>query len=308
MNIEFEGKQPLTSYRKISIASWRHPRDPSIYVMLDLPTEKASLFLKQKSADTPLTLTHYVSKILAHCLQQYPHLNHVLRMGQLYRRRDVDIFISTLIKTQKGNDLSGYIIRQTDQKSLTEIAEIMKNKALDLRRNQDEENQILQNIVNPTPSLLLRPLMWLQEFLQFTCNLSFPKLGLSQDRFGSAMITNIGALGIDNAFIPLSPYSRCPFIIGIGKVRKAPVVEGDQVVVGEKVYITFTADHRHVDGAHVSHMIRRFKKIFQNPESFPAVFECREKTILEQADTVRKDVGVYLTQEDLDQYRTTGRE
>jgi pyruvate dehydrogenase E2 component (dihydrolipoamide acetyltransferase) len=273
MNIELEGKQTLTSYRKISIASWQHPRDPSIYVMLDLPVEKAVHFLENSSVDTPVTLTHFVTKIIAHCLQQYPPLNHVLRMGQLHRRKDVDIFISTLIKTPKGNDLSGYVIRQADRKSIGQIAETMKTRTLDLRRNQDEDNRILQNIVNPVPSLLLKPLLRIQEFLQFTLNLSFPKLGLAKDRFGSAMITNIGALGIDNAFIPLSPYSRCPFIIGIGKVRKAPVVKGDQVVVGEMVSITFTADHRYVDGAHVSHMIRRFKKVFQNPESFPAIFE-----------------------------------
>ncbi len=272
MNIELEGKQTLTSYRKISIASWRHPRDPSIYVMLDLPVDEALRFMKEQSGDTPLTLTHFVTKVIAHCLQQYPQLNHVLRMRNLYQRKDVDIFISTLIKTPKGKDLSGYVIRQADQKPIDEIAEIMKSRTEDLRRNRDEENQILQNIVNPTPSLLMKPLMWVQEFLQFTLNVSFPKLGLTRDRFGSAMITNIGALGIENAFIPLSPYTRCPLIMGIGKVRQAPMVKEDQVVVGNRVSITFTSDHRYVDGAHVAHMIRRFKKIFADPGSFPQVF------------------------------------
>ncbi|MDF3128740.1 2-oxo acid dehydrogenase subunit E2 [Kiritimatiellaeota bacterium B1221] len=272
MNIEFKGKQALTSYRKIAIAAWRQPRDPSIYVILDLPAEKALQFLKNGAEENAMTLTHYVTKIIAHCLQQYPHLNHVLRRGNLYQRKEVDIFISTLIKTPKGNDLSGYVIRQADKKPIGEIAGIMKNRTRDLRNNQDENNRILQKVVNPTPSLFMRPLLWMQEFIEYSLNISIPKLGLAKDRFGSAMITNIGALGIENAFIPLSPYSRCPFIIGIGKVRKAPMVDGDRVVAGEMVSITFTADHRHVDGAHVSHMIRRFKKIFADPEKFPKVF------------------------------------
>lgn len=149
-------------------------------------------FPQTLQSDSPLTLTHYVTKITAHCLERYSELNHVLRI---------------------------------------------------------------------------------QEFLQFTLNLSCPALGMSKDRFGSAMITNVGALGIENAFIPLSPYSRCPLLIGIGKPRKAAVVEGDAVVAADVVTLTLTFDHRHADGAHGSHLIRRFKKIFLNPEAHRHVFE-----------------------------------
>jgi pyruvate dehydrogenase E2 component (dihydrolipoamide acetyltransferase) len=115
--------------------------------------------------------------------------------------------------------------------------------------------------------------MTVQEFLQFTLNISVPALGMPRDRFGSAMITNIGALGIENAFIPLSPYSRCPLLIGVGKPKVAPLVHGDRVVVGESVTITFTFDHRYADGAHGSHLIRRFKKIFLNPSAHRDMFE-----------------------------------
>ena len=45
-HIPLGAKQPLTTYRKIAIASWRHPRDPSTYSWLDLPVEEAEAFLK----------------------------------------------------------------------------------------------------------------------------------------------------------------------------------------------------------------------------------------------------------------------
>ena len=145
MNIDLGQKQDLTSYRKIAIASWRHPRDPNAYTMLDLPVEPALSFLQAYESATPLTLTHYVTKI--------------------------------------------------------------------------------------------------------------------------------GALGIENAFIPLSPYSRCPLLIGIGKPRRIPIVRGDEVVAANSVIITFTFDHRYADGAHGSHLMRRFKKIFADPSAFRHVFE-----------------------------------
>jgi pyruvate dehydrogenase E2 component (dihydrolipoamide acetyltransferase) len=115
--------------------------------------------------------------------------------------------------------------------------------------------------------------MKIQEFLQFSLNLAIPSFGIPRDRFGSAMISNIGALGIEKAFIPLSPYARCPMIIGIGKPRKIPVVIDDKIVALNSAAITFTVDHRYADGSHVSHLIRRFKKVFGNPSAFSHVFE-----------------------------------
>lgn len=271
-NIDFGKKQDLTSYRKIAIASWRHPRDPNTYTMLDLPVDPALEFLRACPSETPLTLTHFVAKLVAHCLGKYSELNHVLRMGNLYKRRSVDIFITTLLKSSKGKDLSGFIIRGVDRKPMPEIAEICKSRVDDLRKNTDKENLKVQQIVNPIPSFLLRPLLLIQEFLQFTLNIAIPRLGMPRDRFGSAIITNIGALGIENAFIPLSPYSRCPLLIGIGKPRRIPVVQGDEVVAANSVIITFTFDHRYADGAHGSHLMRRFKKVFTAPSAYPGVF------------------------------------
>ncbi len=273
MNIELGEKQDLTSYRKIAIASWRHPRNPNTYAMLDLPVDPALAFLKAYDSETPLTLTHFVTKIAAHCLEKYSELNHILRLGNLYKRRQVDIFITTLLKTSKGKDLSGFVLRDADKKSIEEVAATSGARANDLRYNRDKENLKVQQIVNPLPSFLLRPLLLIQEFLQFTLNIAIPGLGMPKDRFGSAMITNIGALGIENAFIPLSPYSRCPLLIGVGKPRMIPVVRDGEVVAANSAIVTFTFDHRYADGAHGSHLMRRFKKIFTNPDAFRSVFD-----------------------------------
>ena len=86
------------------------------------------------------------------------------------------------------------------------------------------------------------------------------------------MISNFGVLGIDNALVPLSPYCRCPLIIGIGRPRPMPVVRNGAVAVAECVTVSFTFDHRYADGVHGGLMMRRFQKIFLNPSRYPAVF------------------------------------
>lgn len=92
------------------------------------------------------------------------------------------------------------------------------------------------------------------------------------------MISNIGALGIDNALIPLSPYCRCPLIMGIGKPHDAPIIRDNTVVIGKTVTITVRFDHRYADGAHTGLLLRRFKKIFRNPEAFSEIFDGSAKS------------------------------
>ncbi len=272
-NIPLLGRQQLTTYRKISIASWDHPRDPSTYGSVDVPVEKVLSFLEERSKDVRITLTHFVAKAIANCLEKYPQLNHLLRLDQLYERARTDVFITTLVRGDEGKDLSGFVLRDTPKLSLEDVAELCSDRVDSLQQENDRAARREQKWIRALPTFLLRPMLRARDFVVHTLNLSAAKLGLARDRFGSVMISNIGALGIDQALIPLSPYSRCPLILGVGRVREAPVVRDGQVVVGRIATITFTYDHRYADGAHGAQIIRRFQKIFENPEAFSEIFD-----------------------------------
>ena len=272
-NIQFADHQALTTYRKISIASWKHPRDPQVYASIDLPMEAADAFLDSFSETPKPTLTHYVASILAHCFEKYPQFNHVLRGGSLVQRRDIDVFITTLVKNAGGKDLSGFVIRDVPGIGLKEVARQSTDGVARLRKGDDPDMRSVQRMVRSMPAWLLRIVLRIQDFFQHTLNWDLSWTGIPRDPVGSVIITNIGALGLESAFIPLSPYTRCPVIVGIGKAREAPVVREGDVVVGKVVTITFTFDHRHADGAHGAQVVRRFAKVFANPEGFSQVFE-----------------------------------
>lgn len=266
-------KQALTTYRKIAIASWRHPRDPSTYSWLDLPIEEAQAFLKEYPSETRPSLTHFIGKIVANCLEEHPDLNHLLRARNLYRRSQTDVFITTLLSTANGKDLSGFVIRDVPSHSLGEIAQLSEAAVGRLRRGEDLETQRINAITAKMPVWLLRLTMALEDFAHYTLNVSLNKLGIPDDRFGSVMISNFGVLGIDNALVPLSPYCRCPLIVGIGRSRPMPIVRNGAVAVAECITISFTFDHRYADGVHGGLMMRRFQKIFLKPSRYAAIFD-----------------------------------
>ena len=153
-----------------------------------------------------------------------------------------------------------------------------------LRRGEDEETQSINAITARMPVWLLRLTMALEDFAHYTLNVSLTKFGIPDDRFGSVMISNFGVLGIDNALVPLSPYCRCPLIVGVGRPRPKPIVRGGEVVVAECVTISFTFDHRYADGVHGGLMMRRFQKIFLSPSRYPAVFEAVPSKPVEPAE------------------------
>ena len=266
-------RQPLTTYRKIAIASWRHPRDPSTYSWLDLPIEEAEAFLKAYPSETRPSLTYFVVKILANCLEEHPELNHLLRGGSLYRRARTDVFITTLLSTAQGKDLSGFVLRDVPGHSLGEVARLAEEALGRLRRGEDADTRRIDALTARLPMWLLRPVMWLQDFAHFTLNVSLRRFGVPDDRFGSAILSNFGVLGIDNALVPLSPYCRCPLIVGMGRPRPMPIVRNGQVVVAECITISFTFDHRYADGVHGGLLMRRFQKIFLKPTRYASVFE-----------------------------------
>jgi pyruvate dehydrogenase E2 component (dihydrolipoamide acetyltransferase) len=271
--IPLGAKQTRSTYRKIAIASWRHPQDPSTYSWLDLPVDEAQAFLKAYPGDTRPSMTHFVAKIVAHCLEKHPELNHLLRGNTLQRRARTDVFITTLLKTRNGDDLSGFCIPDVPHLSLGDVARVSGEAATRLKRGEDPEVARIDALTAKMPVWLMRLTLRLQAFCLYTLDISLSRFGLPDDHFGSVMISNFSVLGIDNALVPLSPYCRCPLIIGMGRIRPMPIVRDGQVVVADCVTISFTFDHRYADGVHGGMLLRAFQKIFLKPTRYAEVFE-----------------------------------
>ena len=76
-------------------------------------------------------------------------------------------------------------------------------------------------------------------------------------------VTNLGHLGID-WFTPILNPPQCA-ILGVGRIRKAPVVEGDLIVAREIMTLVLTFDHRVIDGAPCARFLVDLKDQIENP-------------------------------------------
>lgn len=56
--------------------------------------------------------------------------------------------------------------------------------------------------------------------------------------------------------------------VSVNACMKAPVVEGDKVVVGEIMNVNFAVDHRYIDGGKAKSLVPAFRHIFEHPEEY----------------------------------------
>ena len=53
--------------------------------------------------------------------------------------------------------------------------------------------------------------------------------------------------------------------MAVGAIREEPVVEKGQVVVGQRMKVTLSCDHRVVDGAVGSKFLNTFRELLEEP-------------------------------------------
>ncbi|MBN9122921.1 MAG: 2-oxo acid dehydrogenase subunit E2, partial [Planctomycetes bacterium] len=86
----------------------------------------------------------------------------------------------------------------------------------------------------------------------------------SRDMGGACFtITNLGAFGVD-AFTPIINPPECA-ILGVGRIERRPVMDGDRVVGRERITLSLTFDHRIVDGAPAARFLQALAACVTNP-------------------------------------------
>lgn len=89
---------------------------------------------------------------------------------------------------------------------------------------------------------------------------------LKPDEFqgGTITVSNLGSYGIESFSAIINPPQA--MIIAVGSIVKKPVVgPNDQIVVGQRLSIGLSADHRVVDGAVAAQYLAEFRRLIENP-------------------------------------------
>jgi len=249
--------------RKLAIATWSSPSEGNIYGKLVMDAGEALAYVEhlRKTTGEKVTVGHIVGKAAAMAMKNAPGLNGRIVFGKYVPHETVDV--TFLVALEDGKDLAKTKITHADEKSVADIAKALAEGAGRLRGGKDPDFEKSKGIVRALPSFLLKPVLWTTGFL--TASLGVAAFGLEPFPFGSCVITNVGAFGVDEGYAPPTPFARVPVLILVGAVRDQPAVVAGKVVPRPLVTITATVDHRFIDGAQLGQLAKQLRRGFEEP-------------------------------------------
>ena len=89
------------------------------------------------------------------------------------------------------------------------------------------------------------------------------KLAPAEFTGGTFCVSNLGMMGIERFSAIINPPNSA--ILAVGATVKKPVVKGNEIVIGERVSLTLSCDHRVVDGALGAKFLNALKDHLENP-------------------------------------------
>lgn len=268
-NLELVPKKDLSPFRKIALGTWQTTYDPSVYGSMQLRMDDAMRYIAEfrKVTGRRLTVSHLMAKAAAMALEACPDANAVLRFNRIYLRKRIGVFFQVVMTDEGAEkaDLSGATLYDVQTKSLVDICDEFERKVASVRARKDAALEKSRGTFRWIPYLLLNRFTKLLSFLSYTLNLDLRWAGVPNDPFGSVMITNVGSLGLDVAYVPLVPFSRVPILIAVGAVKDQPVVDEGRVVPGQVMTLNATFDHRLIDGFHAAAMSKVLRAWLERP-------------------------------------------
>jgi pyruvate dehydrogenase E2 component (dihydrolipoamide acetyltransferase) len=134
-------------------------------------------------------------------------------------------------------------------------------KQIDIGIAVDTEAGLLVPVIRDVPALGLRQVVARsQELIELAQS---GELWSRDMQGGCFTITNLGAFGID-AFTPIINPPECA-ILGVGRIERRPVMDGERVVGRDMVTLSLTFDHRIVDGAPAARFLQTLAQLIENP-------------------------------------------
>ncbi|MHB8571981.1 MAG: 2-oxo acid dehydrogenase subunit E2 [Candidatus Dormibacteria bacterium] len=267
----FQKLTNVSTWRRMALAAWKAPNDPTINgsVEIDMGNALEYLDLVRERTGVRVTVTHLVAKAIALAIREYPAINGIVRMGEIYQRDTIDIFILAAVDSDATHlhhvNLSGVKVESADEKDIDIIGEEVREKVAAVRAHADEDIERTTNLLGLMPQWLLPLGLKAIDFLSYDLDLDLSRLGIIYDQFGSAIITNVGVFGLKSGFAPFFPPSHCSLMLLVGEVSDKPVVRHGTVHIRPMLEVGCSADHRFIDGFQASRMTRTFEAIMSDP-------------------------------------------
>lgn len=226
-------------------------------IELDVTEARKMIFQKKKLAEK-ISFNSWLIKCISHAVEEFPQI-HGIRKG----KRKVVIFDDVDISIMIEREIQGkkvplpYVIRKTNEKSISDICSEIKNGQKQSIEDEgdyvlgEKKNDFLMKLYYAMPGFI-RKVVW-----KYIMQSPF----LTKENMGTVMLTSVGMMGKINGWV--MPVSVHPLSFAIGSIVKKPGVIDNRIEIREYLYVTVLVDHDVIDGAPAVRALSKLTKLVE---------------------------------------------
>lgn len=233
----------------------------------EIDCEALDAYIKEKAKDgLKVSYMDIMIAAMVRMIALRPQLNRFVMNGKIYARPK--IWVSFVVH----RDLSGESPETTIKlcfegtETIQEIVQIIQNaihKETIVQAGPNSTDKLIDTILN-LPAPIIRSAVNILMFMD-RINL-LPKAIIEASPFHTSLfVTNLKSLGINHIFHHVYEFGTTGLFLAIGKEKKQPASERNEIVHKKMMGIGLVTDERFCDGLYFARSLRMLKRYLKNP-------------------------------------------
>lgn len=261
----------VPSFKKVLTYTCPTRDESSLYFKETLDVENAISILldknRGKALEDRITLFHIIIAAYIRTVAERPQVNTFVSGHKFYQRNEIS-FSLVAKKELTDEGVEGLVkVKFSPIDSMEQVAARMRKAVSVAKSDKGSGSEREVDFLMSLPQPIASAVMWLYKVLDV--NNLMPRFMIDNDpSYSSALITNLGSIGVDGVFHHLFNWGNSGAIMAIGKVKMMPVYD-TRTADSRKarvldVYITL--DDRLADGTYYGKTLKVFRKYIEHPE------------------------------------------
>lgn len=256
----------ISAFEKIIPHIMTKRSDAQNFYKQTIVTDSIEAYIKEKRQQgIKFTYMQIFIAIFVRIMAQRPRLNRFVMNGQIYARKG--IFISMAIKRSLKDHGEETTVKFafTGKETIFEVNDIINRTiAASIPTGATNETDELAERIMSLPNFLVRLLVWILKKMDKYNML--PRAIIEASPFHTSLFfTYLKSINLDYIYHHLYDFGTTGIFVSLGKNKKRPIVEKDQLVVKNCCEIGYVLDERICDGLYFSNSFKLVKKYLENP-------------------------------------------
>ncbi len=249
-----------------------------VYYEDKIRAEKLLEYLEKAKSNLGCNVTHAYVAALNVAIAESPTMDQFVIGRRLYKRKERSITFSMKRKAMdKKAKLAVVRMPMRDDETFASLTARINGSINHQRSGKKTHADKEYQLFDMLPRTLLRFFVWFFHALDYV-NL-LPHAFTKEDAlYTSAVVANLGSLGMDAGFHHLYEWGTSSVFAMVGQVKDEAVVEDGKLVAAKVLTVRYSYDERIDDGLGTKKAILRVNEIMSDPETHLGCLDADQST------------------------------